>query len=854
MLGSMRAISSASIANDAQRVAQRGTKSTSESGVQFKSLPLRFELNRGQTDPQVRFIACSQSGDMFLTAREMVLRVREVSSSSDRKPGVGTHSEQAHAMSNSAVVRLRTVDANPNPRITGLDPLPGKTNYFIGNNPKKWHTNVPSYSRVKYENIYPGIDLIYYGNEGNLEYDFNVAPGANPSRIALSVEGADGVRIDEAGNLVLQTAVGEVSQHAPRIYQELNGTRQEIAGGYRLLETSPSIQNPKSKIHNRLVAFEMAGYDASKTLVIDPELVYATYFGGTSETDIKAIAVDAAGSAYVAGDTFAHDFPTKNPVQSTNNHTQSLSAVITKFSPDGRSLVYSTYLGGSDIFTLDVALGIALDSTGAAYITGVTGSADFPIKNALQGARNGNSQDLFVTKLTADGSSLVYSTYLGGSGTDEPKGIRLDSANAAYVFGKTGSSDFPTVNPTQATFAGGSSDGFLSIINGNGSKLLFSTFVGGPGEDAVSSCVINPDNGDFYLTGFMQPSSQIASGSNVSPQATGDSQEYIEQLRRDSPDDWKLGFIRVIQDTIDAKKFPPIFEDDDGFIFGNFLFPFFAADSGRGTVRYNPNSKISLPQGIQPQGADPGIRITSLDVGLNVKKTVHFGGSGEDFVNGIVRDSRGAIYVAGSTNSRDFPTVNPIQATYGGSFDGFVAVFAPDTLDEIFATYIGGSGHEEANGIALDPQGNIYIAGQTTSDDFPTKNAFQPTHPAPNGVMQGQGNSFIVKISSLGMIPTGPDFSLGFDSPTVTGQAGTKARITVNINRTGGFTGNVTVSPPPKVGGIKAKPAGDIITTDSTATFKMKIGDATPGPYQLTFTGTDGAGHTRTATVTLIVQ
>jgi WD40 repeat protein len=823
---------------------------------------LRFELNRGQIDPQVRFLACSQSGDMFLTASEMVLRVREASSSRDTKPGNCAPSEQAHTTTNSAVVRMQTVDANPNPRITGLDPLPGTTNYFIGNNPKQWHTNVPSYAKVKYENIYPGIDLIYYGNEGNLEYDFNVAPGADTSRIVLSVEGADGVHIDDVGNLVLQTAVGDVSQHAPRIYQELNGTRQEIAGGYKLIE--PSIRNPKSKIQNQLVAFALGDYDASKPLVIDPELVYATYFGGGAETDIKAIAVDAAGSVYVAGDTFAHDFPTKNPLQSSNNHSQSLSAIISKLSPDGLSLVYSTYLGGSDTFALDVAVGIALDSTGAAYVTGVTGSSDFPTKNAIQPARNGNSQNLFVTRLSADGSSLVYSTYLGGSGTDEPKGIRLDSANAAYVFGKTGSSDFPLVNPTQATFAGGSSDGFLSIINGNGSQLLFSTFIGGPGDDNVSSCAIDPDTGDVYLSGFRGSPNQTTDSLSVSPQAQGDFGKYVERLKRIRPQDYEL-----VKDFIaDFFEAPPLrtLSDEVKILLVEQQIALLRKiqlgiyDDGNGQLTFtNPqpstNNAISLLQGAKPQAADPGARISLANLNSNVQKTVHFGGSGTDIVSALVGDSQGAVYVVGSTNSRDFPTVNPIQSTYGGSFDGFVAVFAPDTMDELFATYIGGSGHEEANGIALDPQGNIYIAGQTTSDDFPTKNAFQPTHPAPNGVMQGQGNSFIVKISSLGTIPTGPDFSLGFDSPTVTGQAGTKARITVNINRAGGFTGNVTVTPATPGGGIKPKPADPITTTDNTATFKMKIGGGvTSGPHQLTFTGTDGAGHTRTATVTLIVQ
>lgn len=855
-----------STAGDSQRLAARcdAIKSSSNaSAVQFKSLPLRFELNAGQTDPQVRFIACSQSGDMFLTAREMVLRVREASFGTADKPGTSNQAEQARPITNSAVVRLLTVDANPNARITGLDPLPGKTNYFIGNNPKKWHTNVPSYAKVKYENIYPGIDLVYYGNEGNLEYDFNVAPGADPSRIALSVEGADGVHIDEAGNLVLRTPVGEVSQHAPRIYQQVDGRRQAIAGGYKLLGPA-AIENPKSKIQRQLVAFELAGYDASKPLVIDPELVYATYFGGSSETDIKAIAVDAAGSVYVAGDTFAHDFPTKSPLQSTNNHSQSLSAVITKLSPDGQSLVYSTYLGGSDTFALDAAVGIDLDSTGAVYVTGSTGSSDFPTRNAAQPTRAGISTDAFVAKISPDGSSLVYSTYLGGTGFENPRGIILDASNSAYVFGDTQSTDFPTVHPTQATPGGnGHRDGFWAVISADGSQLLFSTYVGGNDDDDVRQLGVFPQSGDVWITGQTQ-SSDFA-GNNA-----GALVPYQGYYGRSGTASYAVESLAHPSSIIPTPGLTP------------------CSTCGTSGVRCASDQHFGvtgcgekLPQGFSKSSAtasstdielfatgfcaivppattcsEKASVITEDARTLTVKSAVNIADNVPPSVSVAVRDSQDAIYVTGVAERTDaFPLVNPIQSVSGGSTDAYVMVFAPSTRQILFSTYLGGSGHDEPNGIVLDPQGNIYIAGQTTSPNFPTRNAFQSTPPAPNGVQQGQGNSFIVKVSAIGPIQTGPDFSLGIDQSTVTGQAGTKARITVNINRTGGFTGNVTVTPATPGGGIRPKPADPITTTDNSVTFKMKIGGGVaPGTYQLTFTGTDASGRTRTATVTLNVQ
>ncbi|HKQ03579.1 MAG TPA: SBBP repeat-containing protein [Blastocatellia bacterium] len=788
---------------------------------------------------------------MFLTAREMVLRVFAPSGNQDKQPGGGLHAKQAQAMTNSAVVRLQTVNANPNPRITGLDQLPGKTNYFIGNDPKRWHTNVPSFAKVKYENIYPGIDLIYYGNEGNLEYDFNVAPGADPSQIALAVEGAEGVRINEAGDLVLHTGVGEVRQHAPHIYQQAGKERHEIAGGYVLREDGR-------------VAFDVASYDAGKPLVIDPELVYATYFGGSAETDIKAIAVDAAGSVYVAGDTFAHDFPTKNPLQSTNHHSQNLSAIITKFSPDGQSLVYSTYLGGSDTFALDGASSIAIDSSGAAYITGGTGSSDFPTKNPLQGARAANSTDLFISKISPDGASLVYSTYLGGTGFDLPGGIVLDSSNRAYVFGGTQSTDFPTVNPTQATSGGnGHEDGFWSVISADGSQLLFSTYVGGNDDDDIRSLQVDPPTQDVFITGQTQSSNFAGNdGSFVPYQGFFKKVTQSASIRRQPQAEERfmyrdpvIGWLLDLKDIIKDRKRSEI-------AMANWLRdhpppqkpPTEVAQASQSNdieIFLGPGCLATAPNTTCSGSAS----IFIMDANTLAVKSVTNIADGVPLANAAILDSQDAIYITGAVG-RDslFPLVNPIQSSSGGSLDAFVTVFAPVTRQIVFSTYLGGSGNDESNGIALDPQGNIYIAGQTTSPNFPTKNAYQPTPPAPNGVQQGQGNSFIVKISAIGPIQSGPDFSLGFDSPTVTAQAGVKAKIKVNINRTGGFTGNVTIAPGHPGNGLKPKPNASMTTTDTAVIFKYKTGAAAPGQYPITFTGTDDSGKTRTATVTLILQ
>jgi hypothetical protein len=823
------------------------------SQTEFKHLPLRFELNTGQADSSVRFIAATQSGEMFLTPDGLVMRVFQPSVHSGNRPGVKSwRGVRAPQPPESSVLRLRTVNANPNVRITGIDPLPGKTNYFFGNDPKKWHVNVPSFARVKYENVYPGIDLIYYGNEqGNLEYDFDVAPGANPGQIALSIEGGDGASLDDGGNLVLRSAMSSVVQHAPRIYQKDRGGRREIAGGYMLRRDG-------------LVAFNLEGYDAGKALVIDPEVVYATYFGGSMGTDINGLTVDSSGSVYVVGDTFAHDFPTQDPVQGENRHSENYSAIITKFSPDGGSLIYSSYLGGSTVRANDIGLGIALDSTGAAYITGLTASTDFPTKSALQTNLAG-VDNLFVAKLSADGATLIYSTYLGGNGIDTPNGVQLDSSNNAYVYGSTNSTNFPTLNPTQASFGGGTSDGFWSVISPNGAQLLFSTYVGGNDQDDVSTLSISSQSGDVYVSGQTQ-STNLAGGDGSprpyharfsrSSAATAD-----QSARKVGPsDDFPIIlFLLAFLDFWDELLNFGTFDIEEFFFLQVFLSE--AERPGARTTGQQPaeieamvsGSCVETPPATSCSGKASFVMadanklniISATNVSVNIPPA-----------NSVTRDAQDAIYVAGAAPTNPlFPLVNPVQSAGGGGEDAFVTVFAPVTREVIFSSYIGGSGDDAATGIALDPQGNIYIAGSTTSGDFPTKDAYQSTPHAPNGIMVGQGNSFIVKISSLGQIQTGPDFSLTLAQSTVTATRGTKVPITVDISRLGGLTGKISVKPPAGLPvGIKL-PAAAESTKGGALTFTIKLkASAQPGTYTLTFTGSDKAGQSHDATLTLIVQ
>jgi Beta-propeller repeat len=472
-------------------------------------LPLSFEINRGQTDGRVKFLSRGKGYSLFLTGNEAVFRLNDpvasrqglarnhVIADKERKqrldiqpgvtspklfeglnslirlPEVPTASPDAQATS---VLRMQLMGANPAAQVSGLEELPGKSNYFIGNDPKKWRTNVLSYAKVKYQDIYPGIDLVYYGNQRQLEYDFVVQPRSNPSQIALNIEseGASSKtsvpRVNAQGDLVVTTGTGEVIFQKPVVYQPAGDEtpkRPKTLDGHYLIR------------NDGVVTFEVAFYDRRKPLVIDPVLGYSTYLGGTLGDFATSIAVDSSGNAFVTGFTDSGDFPSVDALPAPNNALQGIeNAFVNKlgFSGSNLSLVYSTYLGGSGcMFFGDQGTSIAVDSSGNAYVTGRTCSPDFPTVNPLPAPNNTlrGSGDAFVSKLNATGTALIYSTYLGGSDSNLPEnygeigqGIALDASGDAYITGITVSSDFPTVNalPAPNNALQGSQDAFVSKL------------------------------------------------------------------------------------------------------------------------------------------------------------------------------------------------------------------------------------------------------------------------------------------------------------------------------------------------------------------------------------------------------
>ena len=477
----------------------------------YGKLPLSFEANRGQTDRRVKFLSRGSGYNLFLTPTEAVLTLQNpkseiqksqiaanppsLSGRSAPHPRFSSTSVTPSEVEGSAsslsptVLRMQLIGANPRPEVLGLEELPGKSHYFIGNDPKKWHTNIPHYARVRYEEVYPGVDLVYYGTPRQLEYDFVVASGADPSAITLGFQGANRLEIDAQGDLMVHSGMGgQLRQRRPLIYQEVNRVRREIRGDYVL----------RGK-HE--VGFQVGHYDASRPLIIDPVLlVSSTFLGGSDFDSGRGIAVDPRGNAYVMGETRSVGFPTTAGAFDTSFNSE-FDAFVIKLNPAGSELVYSTFLGGSFNDVEDFGLDIAVDPRGNAYVTGLTNSADFSTTPGAFATFLNGDYDVFVTKLNPAGSKLRYSTFLGGNAFEQGFGIALDSQGNAYVSGFTCSTDFPTTAGAFDTSLNGNCDPFVTKLNPAGSNLRYSTFLGGNAFDEGGRIAVD-SQGNAYVSGF----------------------------------------------------------------------------------------------------------------------------------------------------------------------------------------------------------------------------------------------------------------------------------------------------------------------------------------------------------------
>jgi Calx-beta domain/Beta-propeller repeat len=601
-------------------------------------LPLGFEPNRGQAEAPVKFLARGRDYGLFLTATEAVLVLAPAQAG---RPGPRRSTLAVSEAGPPAVVRMRWLGVDPQAAVTGEAPLPGRSHYFLGAR-GHWRRDVPTFGRVRYADVYPGISLVFYGSERQLEWDFVVAPGADPGAIGFAIEGTDALRVD-GGDLVLSTSAGEVRVRRPVIYQEVGGARRPVEGRYL--------------VEGRRVRFHVAAWDPARPLVIDPVLGYSTYLGGVSNDQGFGIAVDSTGSAYVTGSTISSDFPiSASPVQPTKAGVT--DAFVAKLDPSGTTLVYSTFLGGSGD---DVGNAIAVDADGNAYVTGTTTSSNFPVLNPFQ-ARSRGGNETFVTKLAPDGSALVYSTYLGSNGDDFAFGIALDAAANAYVTGSTNARSFPNANAVvcQGTKRTGD-DAFVARVDATGTTLGYCAFIGGAGTD-VGNAIAADELGNVWVGGSTTSSD--------------------------------LPVVNPIQAARGGRT--------DGFV-------------GR----------------LDPSGA--------------LVYLTYLGGSGDDEVLAITTDANGNAYVAGSTSSADFPTVRPLQPQLGGGTDAFVAKLNAAGSALTFSTFLGGARNDFANGVGVHPTDfTVYVAGSTNSLDFPV--AAAPIQPQ----LAGGFDAFVAKLNAAG--------------------------------------------------------------------------------------------------------
>jgi uncharacterized protein (TIGR03437 family) len=577
------------------------------------------------------------------------------------------------------------------------------------------------------------VDLIFYGAQRQLEYDFVLEPGADPRQIELAFAGAEQMSIDAGGDLVLSLKDGEVRQRKPVVYQEIGGARRNVEGDY-------AIRNPQSAIRNQTVSFEIGEYDPSQPLVIDPVLSYSSYLGGSGFDHGNAIAVDANGNIYVAGGTGSANFPGVNGAQ--RNFGGFFDGFIAKFNPGGTSLIYATYLGGN---RQDACLSLAVDSSGSAFVTGITDSLNFPTASALQASYGGGDFDAFVAKLNPSGSTLTWSTYLGGNDDDQAYAIAVDSAGLAYVAGRTESLNFPKAQARQPAYGGGV-DAFVTKFNAAGSALLYSSYLGG-NEIEFGTGIAVDANSNIYVAGItdslnfptVQPLQANFGG--------GSADVFVTKLNADLA---SYGYSTYLGGS----------EDDRIAVPGNSI----AVDQNGNVFLMGFTRSANFPVANALQLAFAGASdafVTKLNPsGSALVYSTYLGGSDQENVGNdgflnhdIAVDAAGNAYVIGTTRSTNFPLAHATQQSFGGLSDAFVAKLNATGSALVYSTYLGGSNHEDGLSIAVDAIGNAYVSGWTVSGNFPTAGASQPNYGG------GETDAFVVRLNADAVTVSAASFS-----------------------------------------------------------------------------------------------
>jgi hypothetical protein len=692
----------------------------------LESMPPAFTQNMGQWDEQVLFQADLGGASMWITVGGVYYQFTRRYVGSDSSVQVLERNSVADSLE-TLVLKAAIIGARADAVASGDSLLDCRRNYFLGNDSSRWRSNVASYRSVVLHEVYPGIDVTYYGRDGRLEYDFLVSAGADYSQIRIEYEGAERVSVAADGALVVSTDWGELHELAPVVFQEVNGVRRPVTAEYLMTGQSS-------------FGFHLGpDFDSSLPVVIDPVLVYSTYLGGGINDGGRGIAVDESGAVYVTGETFSSNFPTMNPYESSRRGY--LSAVVSKLTKAGNALIYSTYLGGS---ITDASYAVAVNSQGEAYVVGFTSSTDFPTAGAVQGSFGGGSSDAFLAKLSSEGDHLLWSTYLGGSGWDSGENVTVDTGGAAYVAGFTSSTNFLTHDAYQDINTG-DYDAFVTKIARNGS-MVYSTYLGGNSDDKGSAVVVTAA-GEAYVTGRTR--------SNDFP-SLGAYQGSLQGLSIDA-------FISILSPSGDSLIYSTFLGGDNE----DYAYDIAVDSSGDAYITgrtLSDNFPIANAWQTTNHG-DYDVFVARLSLVANtLVYSTYLGGTVDDYGYAIEVDYSGAAYVAGRAFSADFPTANAYQGSYQGGYSDAFVVKLSGAGDPVFSTYLGGSAYDGAYGIDVDTSGAVYVTGYTDSDNFPTRNPYQATWKS------GGADLFVAKLVDMtgcchGRV--GDTNGLGGDVPTI---------------------------------------------------------------------------------------
>jgi len=690
----------------------------------YGKIPLAFTANYGQLDSRVKFTTRSGGTTMFFTQEGTTfLFSRETEASRNNragstpvkgtipaKDGISVDNKPGNEYEYYAL-KLHFLGANTNPEVNGEYRLPWNNNYFIGRNPDNWHTDVPNYSKIRVNNIYDGIDLVYYGGKNIIKYDFLVKPGANPDDVLLKYDfgdflGNELLKINSNNELEIKTPLGNLLEGKPYSYQIINGNNIEIDVQYEIVNLSENIYK-----------FSIGKYNRAHPLVIDPVLCYSSLLSGEKVDEGHSIAVDFAGNTYITGFTKSIDFPTTPGAYDTTLNGYKEDVFVTKLNSSGSKLIYSTYIGADG---LDKGYGIVVDTECYAYITGVTYSDSFPTTlNAFDASHNGNF-DVFITKLNSEGNALIYSTFLGGSDSDEGNSITIDASGNVYVTGYTKSDDFSTTTDAYDEDYNENQDVFVSKLDPSKSdslSLLYSTYLGGRGNDEGESITVDA-SGNVYVTGY---TFSIDFPTTTDKEQNGNQDVFVSKL-----DPSKSGSLSLLYST---------YLGGSGSDVGNSI----TVDASGNVYVTGYTFSINFPTTTdKEQNGNEDVFVSKLDPSksdsLSLLYSTYLGGSTEDIGIGITVNTVGCVYIIGYTHSGNFPTTpDAFQKNHkGGKYDVFMSMLDPsksDSLSLLYSTYLGGSKEDRGHDITLDANGGVYITGKTFSNDFPTTSgAFNETH------------------------------------------------------------------------------------------------------------------------------